>query len=315
MSARVATVFGGSGFIGRYVVKRLAQAGYRVIVAVRHVEAAKFLRPYGDVGQITAVQTSITNRDQIAHAVAGADVVVNLVGILYETGKNRFGTIQEEGAKMIAEEAAKTGASRLVQMSAIGADAASDSDYARSKAAGEASVKEAFPAAMILRPSIVFGPEDGFFNRFAQMAQFLPFLPLFGGGTTRFQPVFVGDVADAVMKGLTESDTAGKTYELGGPKAYSFKDLMLIILKATRRKSVLLPLPFVVGDVQATFLELLPVPPLTRDQMKLLRKDNVVADGAATLLDLGIKPTSIEAIVPPYLERFRPGGHYRPVEA
>ncbi|MCR9257868.1 MAG: complex I NDUFA9 subunit family protein [Alphaproteobacteria bacterium] len=315
MSAQVATVFGGSGFIGRYVVRRLAKAGYRVNVAVRDVERAKFLRPLGDVGQITAIPTTVTDRDQVARAIDSADVVVNLIGILYEGGGNSFAGVQAEGPKLIAEEAAKAGATRLVQVSAIGASATSPSDYARSKAAGEKAVLEAFPDATILRPSVVFGPEDGFFNRFASIARMSPVLPLFGGGTTKFQPVYVGDVADAVMKGLTDPETRGKTYELGGPRVYTFKELMEIVCKETKRKKVLLPLPYAAGDLQATFMELLPHPPLTRDQMKLLRRDNVVTpDGVGTLADLGIEATSVEAIVPSYLDRFRPGGRFNSVE-
>jgi len=316
MSAPVATVFGGSGFVGRYIVKRLAKAGYRIKVAVRDVERAKFLRPLGDVGQITAVATSVSDREQVAFALEGADVAVNLVGILYESGRNSFAATQAKGPGLIGEEAAKAGVKRVVQISAIGADPVSPSDYARSKAAGEKAARDAFPDVTILRPSIVFGPEDGFFNRFAGIARLSPALPLFGGGTTKFQPVYVGDVADAVMTCLADETTRGKVYELGGPRVYSFKELMRIVCRETRRKRILLPLPFAAGDLQATFLELLPHPPLTRDQMKLLRRDNVVAgNGVGTFADLGIEPTSVEAIVPAYLDRFRPGGRFTVAEA
>ena len=311
MSDRVVTVFGGSGFIGRYVVQRLARTGVRVNVAVRHVERAKFLKTMGNVGQITPVACDITAAASVARAVQGADAVVNLVGILYPSGHGHgFDAVHHQAAGAIAEAAKAAGARALVQISAIGADAESDSAYARSKAAGEAAVRAAFPEATILRPSIVFGPEDSFFNRFAAMARLSPALPLIGGGHTLFQPVYVGDVADAVLRALSDPGTQGKTYELGGPKTYSFKALMELMLATIGRRRLLVPVPFGIAEIQGAVLQLLPVPPLTRDQVALLKRDNVVAEGALTLADLGIEPTTLEVILPAYMERFRRDGHY-----
>lgn len=305
---KVATVFGGSGFIGRYVVKRLAERGHIVRVAVRDPEAALFLKPMGAPGQIVPVGVSVTDDAGVAAVVSGAEIVVNLVGILHETRKATFKAIQGEAPGRIGRAAAAAGARAVVQLSAIGADAASPSAYARTKAEGEQAVREAFPEATVLRPSIVFGPEDGFFNRFAALAQFVPALPLYGGGETKFQPVYVGDVADAVMAALDRADAAGRTYELGGPRVYSFRDLLQYILTVTGRRRLLLPLPWSVGRMQARVFELLPNPPLTRDQLLLLQRDNVVAPGALTLADLGIMPKAVEAIVPGYLGRFRRRG-------
>lgn len=302
---KVATVFGGSGFIGRYVVKRLAERGHIVRVAVRDPEAALFLKPMGAPGQIVPVGVSVTDDAGVAAVVSGAEIVVNLVGILHETRKATFKAIQGEAPGRIGRAAAAAGARAVVQLSAIGADAASPSAYARTKAEGEQVVREAFPGATVLRPSIVFGPEDGFFNRFAALAQFVPALPLYGGGETKFQPVYVGDVADAVMAALDRADAAGRTYELGGPRVYSFRELLQYILTVTGRRRLLLPLPWSVGRIQARVFELLPNPPLTRDQLLLLQRDNVVAPGALTLADLGIMPKAVEAIVPGYLGRFR----------
>lgn len=302
---KVATVFGGSGFIGRYVVKRLAERGYVVRVAVRDPEAALFLKPMGAPGQVVPVGVSVTDDAGVAAVVSGAEVVVNLVGILHETRKATFKAIQGEAPGRIGRAAAATGARAVVQISAIGADPASQSAYARSKAEGEQSIRAAFPGATVLRPSIVFGPEDAFFNRFAALAQFAPALPLYGGGETKFQPVYVGDVADAVMAALDRAEAAGRTYELGGPRTYSFRELLAYILKVTGRRRLLVPLPWSVGRLQARLLELLPDPPLTRDQLLLLQTDNVVAPGALTLAEFGIQPKAVEAIVPVYLARFR----------
>lgn len=308
---KVATVFGGSGFIGRYVVKRLAERDYIVRVAVRDPEAALFLKPMGVPGQVVPVGVSVTDDAGVAAVVSGAEIVVNLVGILHETRKATFKAIQGEAPGRIGRAAASAGTRAVVQISAIGADPASQSAYARSKAEGEQAVRAAFPDATVLRPSIVFGPEDGFFNRFAALAQFAPALPLYGGGETKFQPVYVGDVADAVMAALDRAEAAGRTYELGGPRVYSFRALLEYILAVTGRRRLLLSLPWSVGRLQARLLELLPSPPLTRDQLLLLQRDNVVAPGALTLADLGIQPKAVEAIVPGYLARFRRRGAAR----
>lgn len=310
MAARVITVFGGSGFIGRHLVQRLARRGWIIRVAVRHPDSALFLKPFGDVGQITPIPASLRHEGSVRAAVAGADAVVNLVGILYERGRQRFDAIHAQGARLVAETAKAAGATRLVQMSALGADSTSPADYARSKAAGEAAAATAFPGASIVRPSVVFGPEDDFFNRFAALARISPVLPLIGGGHTRFQPVYVGDVADAMVR-MLESDAArGRTYELGGPRIYSFRELMELTLQATGRRRLLVPLPFWAASLQAAFFELLPKPPLTRDQVRLLQRDNVVTTGMPGLAELGITPTAAELIIPTYLDIYRVGGRY-----
>ena len=322
MTPSMVTVFGGSGFLGRHLVQRLAATGARVTVAVRNPESALFLKPMGDVGQITPVGADVRDGPAVVAAVQGADWVVNLVGVLYETRRQSFSAIHAQGAERIAKAAKAAGAKRLVHVSAIGANRHSSAAYARSKAAGEAAVAAAYPAATILRPSIVFGPEDDFFNRFAAMARVSVALPLFGGGETRFQPVYVGDVAAAVVKALTDEGTAGTTYELGGPRVYSFRQLMELILAEIGRKRILLPLPFFVADAMGsvadamvTVLQSLPLPfevapPLTGDQAKLLRYDNVVSGDAPGLADLGIALTACEIIIPTYLDRFRRHGRF-----
>lgn len=307
---RSVTVFGGSGFIGRYVVKRLASAGARVRVAVRDPEGAKFLKPMGAVGQVAPFAVNVGNERLVKQAVEGTDDVVNLVGILAESGSQSFRRIQAEAPGLIAEAAKAAGVQKFVQMSAIGADANSRSRYARSKAAGEAAVKAAMPGATILRPSVVFGPEDDFMNRFAAMARIAPALPLIDGGHTKFQPVYVGDVADAVMAALSTDDAAGKTYELGGPQVMSFKDVLEYVMAETGRKRMLLPVPSSLLRPIAGLMECLPGAPITRDQLILLESDNVVSEGAAGLDALGIKPTSLSAVAPSYLVRFRDGGQF-----
>ena len=315
MASKVVTIFGGSGFIGRYLVRPLAKQGVRIRVAVRHPNHALFLKPLGDVGQVQLLQANVRHAGSVARAVEGADAVVNLVGVLSPSGKQTFDAVHAEGAGIIAQAAADAGASRFVQMSAIGADSKSGSSYARSKAAGEAAVLEAFPRATILRPSIVFGPEDDFFNRFAGMAASAPALPLVGGGKTRFQPVHVGDVAEAIVTALNDESTQGKLYELGGPRTYTFEDLLRFVLEATGRSRPLVGLPFGMAKFIGFFAQMIPNPPITPDQVELLKTDNVVADGALTLDDLGITPDALEAIVPPYLQRFRKGGQFsQPVD-
>ncbi len=316
MAQRVVTVFGGSGFIGRHLVGRLAKQGWIVRVAVRRPSRAGFLKPMGEVGQITPLRAPVRDPIAVEAALEGADAAINLVGILYERGKQTFAGVHAQGAQTVADAAAAAGVGRLVQVSAIGADLHAAADYARSKGAGEAAVKTAFPSATILRPSIVFGPEDDFFNRFAAMARLSPALPLIGGGSTRFEPVYVGDVAQAIATCVADPACAGKTYELGGPRIYTFKELLQLLLSEIRRRRFLVPLPFALAEVQARFLELLPVPPLTRDQLRMLRSDNVVSEGALTLADLGIAPTAAEVILPTYLDRYRPGGRFnRPLAA
>ena len=300
----VVTVFGGSGFLGRYVVRRLATEGARVRVICRHPHKAMHLKPMGEVGQITLERGDVTKRDDLAPFIEGSRYVVNLIGILFEKGDQRFDVIQAETPARIAAAAAAAGVERLVQLSAIGADPESPAAYGRTKAAGEAAVREAFPAATILRPSVVFGPEDDFFNRFGQMAQISPFLPLIDGGETRFQPVYVDDVARAVILGLTDKATAGQTYELGGPDVYTFRELLEYLLEVLHRRRLLLNLPANIASLQARVMEFLPKPPLTRDQIALLASDNVVSEGALGFAELGITPTPLEVIVPSYVERY-----------
>lgn len=304
---RVATVFGGAGFIGRHVVQRLAKAGYIVRIAGRDTERAGRLRTLGGVGQVVPVAASVTDEASVARAVAGAEAVVNLVGILFERKAGDFGRIQAEGAGRVARLAAAAGARRFVHLSAIGADAGSESLYARTKAEGEAAVRAAFPSATILRPSVVFGPEDQFLNRFASLASLLPVMPVVAGAT-RFQPVYVGDVADAVMVALTEADVAGKTFELGGPRVMTMREVLEFVLEHTRRRRRLIVVPERLVALQARLGEKLPNPPLTRDQLILLGRDNLVAEGAAGLAVLGIDAKAVEAIAPAYLARYRPGG-------
>lgn len=321
---RVVTVFGGSGFIGRQVVRRLAAQGWVVRAAVRDPVDAGFLKPMGEPGQVNPIAADIRDIESVRAAVNGADAVVNLVGILFERGKATFDAIHRQGAANVAQAAREAGVARLVHMSALGADKNSPSAYARSKAQGEDAVQAAFPGAAIFRPSIVFGPDDDFFNRFAGLARISPVLPVFtgdgfkpvhtengydvdwfGSGGPTFQPVYVGDVAEALVKGVTDPRTAGKVYELGGPRRYTLKEVMELILRVTGRCAVLAPLPFWVARVQASFLKLLPKPALTPDQVKLLQVDNVVRGGKPGLAELGIVPVAAEAVLPTYLHRYR----------
>jgi uncharacterized protein YbjT (DUF2867 family) len=311
MRSRRTAVLGGSGFIGRYIVKRLAARGDVVPVGCRNAEEAKFLRPMGAVGQVEPVNVAIDDEARLPAFLAGSNALVNCVGILVERGSQTFDRIHHTGPALLARIARDTGIERFVHISAIGADPRSRSAYARTKAAGEAAVRDAFPTVTILRPSVVFGPEDQFFNRFAAMAMFTPVLPLIGGGETRFQPVYVGDVADAVLKCLEDPATAGRTYELGGPKIYTLRELFEWLLREIRRRRWLVDVPFAVAELQARLMAILPNPPLTPDQVELLKRDNVVSPGALTLSSLGIAPNAVEAIVPTYLDRFRRGGWYR----
>ncbi|MCY3672309.1 MAG: complex I NDUFA9 subunit family protein [Alphaproteobacteria bacterium] len=301
------TVFGGAGFVGRYIVKRLAAEGAGVRVACRDPERAKFLKPAGGVGQVVPVQANLRYPDSVRAAVEGVDAVVNCVGVLVSRGAQSFGAIHAAGAGEVAAAAAGAGAGKLVHISAIGADAGSTAAYARSKAAGEVAVREAFPDAAILRPSLIIGPEDDFFNRFALLARLLPALPLVGGGFTRFQPAYVGDVADAAVAAL---DRAGGVFELGGPKVYSFRQLMELLLEEIGRKRLLVPVPFQVMQAKAAFIQFVPGAPITPDQVESLKYDNVVSEGAAGFAELGIEPKDIETVIPTYLDRFRIRGRF-----
>lgn len=359
---RTITIFGGSGFVGRYLVQKFAEEGDLIRVAVRNPIAANFLKPLGEVGQITPIQASLLNEDEISRAIQGADVVINLVGILYEKGSQTFEAIHVEGARRVAGKTAEFGIPTLLHMSALGAHEDASSKYASSKARGEEGVLRHFPEATIFRPSVIFGAEDSFLNRFAKMALISPFLPLIGGGKTRFQPIYVEDVAEAFLKASYKKETSGKTYtqrvsrirmgdrsaspisgvtdvveedearagyaqrlrsgegethpklerrrvyELGGPSIYTFKELMGYLLKTIKRKRFLLPIPFPLAKAMATFTQFLPTPPLTPDQVELLKQDNVVDDHALKAEDLGVFPQALEVLAPLYLNRYCPGG-------
>jgi len=322
-TGRIVAVFGGSGFVGRHVVRALARAGWRVRVATRRPDLSFHLQPLGQVGQIQALQANVRVPASLGPALRGADAVVNLAGILTESGRQRFDAVHAFGARAVARAARDAGIETLVHLSALGADPGSVSAYARSKAEGEAAVLDARPSSVVLRPSIVFGPEDAFFNRFASIAQFAPALPLFGGGTAKFQPVYAGDVADAVARALDGGAKPGAIYELGGPETRSFRELMEFILKTIGRNRLLAPVPFGVGRwlafateiANAASLGLFPKNLLlTRDQLALLERDNIVSDAAQkelrTLEGLGVSPRAYEAIVPAYLSQFRVGGQF-----
>ena len=310
---KLVTVFGGSGFIGRHVVRALVKRGWRVRVAVRRPDLAFFLQPIGAVGQIMPVQANLRDRASVERAIAGADAVVNAVGILAEGGKQKFSTLHAEGAKLVAEAAKAAGVSSLVHISAIGADAESPARYAQTKAKGEENVLAAYPDAVIVRPSIVFGPEDGFFNRFGAMAAMSPIIPLVGADTL-FQPVFVGDVAEAVARGVEGALKPGAVYELGGPEVKTFRECIEQMLDVIDRKRVIVSLPFGLARFQARFVQWLPNPPLTVDQVDMLKAPNIVSKAALsdgrTLAGLGIEPRTMAAILPTYLERFRPQGQF-----
>lgn len=314
-NATLVTVFGGSGFLGRHVVRELARRDFRIRVAVRRPDLAGHLQPIGKVGQIQPMQANLRYGDSVEAAVRGADAVVNLVGILAESGKQSFANVQAAGAGVIAA-AARAANARLVHVSAIGADENSPSAYARSKALGEKAVRDAVPSATIMRPSIVFGAEDEFFNRFAALAQLFPVLPLIGGGKTRFQPVFVGDVAAAIADVIEGKAAPGLTYELGGPEIVTLRQVMEFILRTVERDGLMVPLPFFLAKFYALFLRYAPGPfKLTPDQVELLKRDNIVSEEARsegrTLAAFGIAPATMEAIVPSYLWRFRKTGQFR----
>ena len=319
--SKLVTIYGGSGFVGRYIARRMAKEGWRVRVAVRRPNEALFVRPYGVVGQVEPVLCNIRDEASVAAALAGADAVVNCVGILNAVGKNKFDAVQHEGAGRIARLAAAVGVQHLVHISAIGANKDSDSRYAESKGLGEEAVLAAFPSAVILRPSVIFGNEDQFFNRFAAMARMAPVLPIFGAAT-KFQPVHVEDVASAAVKGVLGQAAPG-IYELGGPDALSFADLMQVMLKTIHRRRLVLPLPRIAGSVlafggdmvQAFTLGLVENKVLTGDQLKNLYRDNVVAPGAKGFADLGITPSAIVAVLPDYLWPYRPSGQYDAIKA
>ena len=313
-SDRLITIIGGSGFLGRHVVRALARRGYRIRVACRRPDLAGHLQPLGNVGQIMMVQANLRYPASLAAACEGAYAVINLPGVLHSSGAQSFDAIHAFGAEAAAKAAKAAKARLFIQMSAIGADENSSSEYARSKAQGEKNARAAFPGAIVLRPSIVFGPEDSFFNRFAELARFSPFLPLIGGGETKFAPVFAGDVGEAVARLVDAGESDGRSYELGGPEVFSFRQLMQFTLDTIERRRPLIPVPWSVAKLQAVIMGLLPNPMLTTDQVELLKSDNVVSAEAEregrTLKGLGITPSGIEGIVPGYLYRYRKAGQF-----
>lgn len=317
---KLVTIYGGSGFVGRYIARRMAKEGWRVRVAVRRPNDALFVKPYGVVGQVEPVACNIRDDASVRAAMKGADAVVNCVGILNRSGKNTFDAVQADGAARIARLAAEEGVAHLVHLSAIGADENSPSIYQQTKAAGEKAILAAFPKAVILRPSVIFGNEDGFFNRFAAMSRFGPVLPVVGANT-RFQPVFVDDVAQAAVLGITGKAAPG-IYELGGPDVETFRDLMRRMLHVIRRRRLIINIPFFAASImggafdllQAVTLGLIQNGMVTRDQVRNLRADNVVTPCAKGFADLGITPTAMEAVLPEYLWRYRPSGQYAAIK-
>lgn len=322
MSGKLITVFGGSGFLGRYVVRALCKAGWRVRVAVRNPMNAGDMRVGGEVGQVQIVQANVRNRPSVERALKGADAAINLVGILFERGKQNFDRTQREGAENIADLAHAAGVSQLIHVSAIGADPNSNSKYGKTKAEGEEAIRKFFPEATILRPSIIFGPEDGFFNMFAGYARLAPVLPLIGGGQTKFQPIYVDDVAEAVVAALANPSAKGRVFELGGPRVYTFKELLDYIRDQTNRKPMLMSIPFWLAKLQGMTIAFafkfwpFHAPPLTADQVRMLEHDNIVGAsgeaGVGTIQDLGdIRLETVEAIAPSYLWRYRPYGQFQ----
>ena len=306
---KIATVFGGTGFVGALVVRELAKRGIRVKVATRVPESAYFLKPAGSVGQIVPFACNYADPASIALAVSGCDYVVNCIGILAEKKKGAFERVHTALPVEIAKACKSAGVKRFVHISALGADQA-NSHYAQSKLAGEKAVLKTFKTTSILRPSVIFGEGDSFFNMFAEMARYLPALPLIGGGWTRFQPVFVGDVAAAVMACLEREDTPGNIYELGGPEILNFREIYQRLFKFTGRERKLVKIPFCMAKIQAFFMGIIPNPPLTRDQVETLKTDNVVSQKALSLEDLEIQPTALDLILPLYLETYKPGGRF-----
>lgn len=304
MQNKIVTVIGGTGFVGRYVVKRLARRGYTIRVIARNPDAALHLKTAGEVGQIVLLPGNLSRPESLQGKLDKSWAVINLVGILFETSRQRFAAIHAQGAEKLAQMAKAAGARHFVHMSSLGVDKASKSKYAHTKAMGEKAARAAFPGATVLRPSVIFGPEDQFYNNFAAMAQMSPVLPLLGGGNTRFQPVYVGDVAEATLRVLDEESCAGQSYELGGPAVYTFREVLDYICRVTGRHPFYVNIPFGLAHAMSYLTELLPRPPLTPDQVSMLQQDNIVSGNAKTFADLGILPTAVEAIVPEYLMRY-----------
>ena len=310
MSGELVTIFGGSGFVGKTLVQHLAKAGYRIRVAVRHPNNAMFVKPLGDLGQIHIAQANVRNRASVEAAVRDADIVVNLVSVLHESGSQTFEKLHVAAAGLVAEVSKAAGVEKFIQISAIGADEESASKYARTKARGEKAVRENFPEATIIRPSVIFGADDGFFNKFAGMAKSLGMLPVICGDT-KMQPVYVGDVADAIHAAIENDDAQGQTYELGGPKVYPFKELLEIVNDITEQDVPLITVPIQMAYFQAFFLGMLPNPMVTMDQLRMMEKDNIASGDLPGLNELDVQATPVEAVVPNYLIHYRPTGQFR----
>ena len=317
-SRKIAVIFGGSGFVGQHLVRALARDGWRIKIAVRRPDLAEFLKPLGTVGQIQPIQANLRFPESVISAVAGSDVVVNLVGILSENRNQRFAAVQAQGSRLVAEASKKAGVAKFVQISAIGADEKSNSVYSQTKAEGESAVFENFPDAFVVRPSIIFGPEDNFFNQFAKMMRFSIMLPLIGNGVTKFQPVFVGDVAEAITKCIQGEVKSGSILELGGSEVLSFRECLELLFEVTSRRRLFLPIPFEIAKMMGKFLQILPNAPLTADQVEMLKSDNVVSQDAIeqgrTLEGIGIVPKTLATILPTYLWRFREYGEFEQVK-
>ncbi|MDI1283475.1 MAG: complex I NDUFA9 subunit family protein [Reyranella sp.] len=311
MSIRQVTVFGGSGFIGRAIVRALAHEGLRIRVAVRRIELAEATKTAGDVGQITVMRTNLRNTASVAAAIAGSEAVINAAGIPFQRGRQRYQTIHVAGARAIAEAASAAGVERLVHVSGIGADRrGSTNRYVQSKVEAEDAIVAGFPTATILRPSVAFGPDDAMFNRLARIAALAPFVPVVGSGSAKVQPVFVGDIGSAAVVVLARPETAKTVFELGGPRVYTYREIAALVLREIDRDKPILGVPAVLMKIAGFFAQFLPVPPLTYDQVDLLTQDNVARPGAPGLAALGIQATAAEAILPTYLDRFRAGGRY-----
>ena len=309
MNQKIATIFGGSGFIGRHLIRRLTKQDYRIIVATRSPHLNGFLKPLGDSGQVELVKTNLYDADNIKNVLQNSNIAINLVGILYETGKQKFHHLHSEFPKLLSKICTELNLEKLVHISALGVKENHTSRYMRSKLQGEQYIQNNFKSSVILRPSLIFGPEDKFFNSFATLAQFSPVIPLIGGGATLFEPIFVEDVADSIVQSLKKTNLKPNIYEVGGDR-YSFKELMKILLKEIKKKRFLIPIPFSVAKFQAFFLQMMPNPLLTVDQVKLLQQNNIVSGKYPTLKDLGISGTTIQSILPKYIYRFRTGGQF-----
>jgi uncharacterized protein YbjT (DUF2867 family) len=312
LTNRLVTIFGGSGFIGRHLVRALAHEGWRIRVAVRRPNVAHFLRPAGRVGQIQLLKTNVRDDAQVAEAIAGADAVINLVAIMKQSGGQRFDALHAEAAERIARLARQAGADRLIHFSALGVGDETTSRYYRTKAEGEALVRQEFPAATIVRPAVVFGQEDQLFNRFAALMRMFPLFPVIGGGHTRFQPVFVGDVAEGVAALLRDGNTAGRVFEFAGPEEMTLKEMIQLVAHETDRKRALIPLPFAIAKVLGAVAQFVPGAPITYDEVLTLQSDSVASGTLPDLRSLGITPTASEAILPSYIWRFRPRGQFTP---